>query len=684
MPGLLLEYPGTSIFCPYIQIKNLNGGYKLVDKNTVVRVGKMFHDAISKNFGAAFNKNINCGFMAVKINNFDEIVSGTTEAVDELCNVFKGFIKNKVTVFFGDEGIFGILCLNCIDLVDIENEVENLSETMDISYIKIVLINSKETEDSSNIKIINTSEELRDSVVSIYSKNDLNKLGYLLCFGVNNVFFANTGKVIYCKSSVNFNLNDISRLINLQQLDKGFVWFIYNSIKEEIDCVKAIQGMNIVDDMDSIIPMDGLYEKLRTIQDSQEQEKSDEVEVVVEEIQDKVNPEEINIDDIVIFGEDDIISDNADIGNKEPEALIVEIEELIVEDNVEKDNIKRPEGFNRAFEEENVNDNESAQVEVVESEIDRKKIIKMSEVKRSLNKTSFEQLDEKVETIEIGDMPDNPTRGALITVCANKGGVGKTTSSLTLGIALANAGISTCITDLDFEGQSVAPFFNLDPKSGIECLLGAKKIDTLLEHYILQTKHDNLYVMPGPVNKGLIPDEFFVEGNLIKVLDVMLNKFEVIIADTPPNFWTKPWLPEVFSVSDLVFAVVNQSKFSIDDTKEYAPKIIAMGTDPSKIKIILNNYSTKLTKVKTVEDAFCSGFKSDFPKSKLPRVIATIPHDWDVHATKSYKGEVVGLDNTKSQWHKIAKQVAELIGIKYTPPEVTEKRSLFLRLFKRG
>ena len=55
-----------------------------------------------------------------------------------------------------------------------------------------------------------------------------------------------------------------------------------------------------------------------------------------------------------------------------------------------------------------------------------------------------------------------------------------------------------------------------------------------------------------------------------------------------------------FSNADLVYAVVNQSKFSIEETKMYVPQLL-YGYEIENIRIILNQYDPKLASIKEVE-----------------------------------------------------------------------------------
>lgn len=271
-------------------------------------------------------------------------------------------------------------------------------------------------------------------------------------------------------------------------------------------------------------------------------------------------------------------------------------------------------------------------------------------------------------------------RGLLVLAAANKGGVGKTTAAVTLSIALANAGIDVVMLDLDLEGPNVCSFFGLKPERGIEALADRRRgLPYLIEQLLASTRYENLRVLPGLVDKTIHPQNALTRSQAAGIVDAARQVAGVVVVDTPPGFWAKPWLLDVFPMADLVLAVVDQSAFSQKDCEEYAPYLLRMGVVPEKIRIILNRFSPKLHNARVIERTFCAGFKKDVPAKKLPRIAATIPNDWDAHALKGYRGEAVGLDDARSQWHNLAEEVAILAGFRYRRPAKSKKKGASLR-----
>jgi hypothetical protein len=154
----------------------------------------------------------------------------------------------------------------------------------------------------------------------------------------------------------------------------------------------------------------------------------------------------------------------------------------------------------------------------------------------------------------------------------------------------------------------------------------------------------------------------FEDGELSLALDYLKTRFPVVICDTPPEPWTKRWLYSVFDTVDLALAVVDQSKFSEEETRRYAPTLMAMGVRPEHILIVVNRYSPKLHNTRLIEAMFHSGFKKTCPEHLLPRIGAVIQDNWNNSVKDTYRGKIASLDSSGNQWHKLAREIASLAG----------------------
>ncbi len=250
------------------------------------------------------------------------------------------------------------------------------------------------------------------------------------------------------------------------------------------------------------------------------------------------------------------------------------------------------------------------------------------------------------------------TDRVFILTHSNKGGVGKTSTAIALAEALSQR-VKTVLCDFDYTAPDIGTFYNLKPQNYFESQVQPARIT------------DNLYVLPAP--KNIIPTTL-KEDQVYNVVQ-SLSDYQVIIGDTSPVPWDKPYLHKLFANCDLVYSVVDQSLFSVDETKRFAPTLLAMGVNPGDIKIIVNRYIPRQTSIKTIEQAFCAGFKKEV--SILPRVAALIPEDWEGQLKAAYQGKVLN----KDIWEDVCRDIYKRLGVEYSEPEPPPKR--LLDIFKR-
>ncbi|MEJ7775694.1 MAG: AAA family ATPase, partial [Nocardioidaceae bacterium] len=126
--------------------------------------------------------------------------------------------------------------------------------------------------------------------------------------------------------------------------------------------------------------------------------------------------------------------------------------------------------------------------------------------------------------------------GKVVTVFSPKGGVGKTTMSVNLALALTDRGArKVCLVDLDLAFGDVAITMQLFPTHSIEQAVGSEEsIDFAMLDGLLTRAHDSLMVLAAPAHPD-IRDR--VSAVLVsKILRILKEGFDFIVVDTAPAF----------------------------------------------------------------------------------------------------------------------------------------------------
>lgn len=125
----------------------------------------------------------------------------------------------------------------------------------------------------------------------------------------------------------------------------------------------------------------------------------------------------------------------------------------------------------------------------------------------------------------------------ILTIANHKGGVGKTTTAVSLGYQLAAWGKPTLIVDLDPQGQC-STSLGLSPAPDVYDLMVSRRARDPRQ-FVSETGRENLHIISGDGSTGTIQMLMIAEDRPVSaVLDAvkpLRADYDYIVFDTPPS-----------------------------------------------------------------------------------------------------------------------------------------------------
>ena len=165
---------------------------------------------------------------------------------------------------------------------------------------------------------------------------------------------------------------------------------------------------------------------------------------------------------------------------------------------------------------------------------------------------------------------DDVGPGRVVTVFSSTTGVGTTTVSTNLGVALAEDGSRVCLIDLDAAFHGIADALALESPIGLADAADRPDLDADGVRALLTSHPSGLSVLLAPAGSDDARD--FPPAVLLHVLSVLRGLFDFVVVDTPSTF--EELVLAAFEASDLIITVAT---FDVEPLKDLGLTLETLG-----------------------------------------------------------------------------------------------------------
>jgi septum site-determining protein MinD len=174
-----------------------------------------------------------------------------------------------------------------------------------------------------------------------------------------------------------------------------------------------------------------------------------------------------------------------------------------------------------------------------------------------------------------------------ILICSGKGGVGKTTLTANLGIALASQGVRTAVLDADFGLRNLDLLLGLENRivyTAQEVLAGSCRLEQAM---VKHKQEPNLSLLPAGNPRML---DWLKPEDMQKIVEMIKPHFDVILIDAPAGI--EDGFKNAAAAAEEAIIVTTPEVSAVRDADRVIGLLNTRGINP--IQLVLNRVRPKM------------------------------------------------------------------------------------------
>ena len=267
---------------------------------------------------------------------------------------------------------------------------------------------------------------------------------------------------------------------------------------------------------------------------------------------------------------------------------------------------------------------------------------------------------------------DEDRLGAVIAVTNQKGGVGKTTTTVSLAAALAQSGIRTLVVDLDPQGNATTGL-GLRPAAGApstyRVIVEGKDVETSAE----PTSVKHLDVLPSSLDLAgaeieLVP-AFSREQRLKDALGRVRPQYDVILIDCPPSLGLLTI--NALVAADQVIVPIQCEYYALEGLGQLLRSVSMVGNSLNQGLhvggVVMTMFDGRTNLSQQVVDEVREHFGSQVYNTVIPRTVR-------LSEAPSYGQPITVFDPTSKgalAYTRLAREVAQRLGLAFDDDDVS-------------